>query len=78
MEPVDFPESNFTFTAPPTMENCQDLHVCQANNASISLWTGTWRERLRFLLTGKMQLHVWGVSHPPVCLVAGDITFEDN
>ncbi len=78
MEPINFPESNFTFTAPPSMDNCSDLHVYKDDDSSVSLWRATWRERVRFLLTGKMQLHVWGAAHPPVCLVAGDITFEDN
>lgn len=36
----------------------------------ISVWKGTWRERLSFLLTGRVVLSVKGNTMPPTLLSA--------
>lgn len=68
MKPIDFPESNRNLARPrnTTPEECTSLPILQTGDFCISCWQGTWRDRLRFLFTGKCWLSVWsGVTQPP-------------
>jgi hypothetical protein len=64
----DFPQSNFTYTAPAEMPNCYDLPTYRGEGVAVSCWKLTLRQRLRLLLTGKLFLWVVMNGHPPVCL----------
>lgn len=68
MEPVKFPEQNFTFTKPSSMtdEECESLPCHRTDNYIISCWQMSWRERIRFFFTGKMWLWIVGQRMPPV------------
>ena len=71
MNPVDFPQSNKLLTRPParTADECGSLAVFTDGEHCISRWQGGWRERLAFLLTGKVWVWVWsGSTQPPVAL----------
>lgn len=70
MKPINFKESNFTFTKPVDMtdEECGDLPCFRENNVIISCWKMSWKERIRFFFTGKMWLWVIGNGMPPVSI----------
>lgn len=71
MEAIEFAESNLTLTKPEGMsdEECKQLSVHNDGRESISCWKGTWRDRLRFLVHGKMWLIVLsGRTQPPVAM----------
>lgn len=73
--PIKFPQANFTYTTPPEMtkEECGDLPCFRSENRTISCWEFSWRDRLRFLWTGKMWLLLISSGHPPVCLTPDDL-----
>ena len=48
----------------------------KTSRACMSVWQGGWIPRLRFLLTGKIYLEVWGQTHPPVAVFIGSIFKE--
>ncbi len=69
MTPINFPESNQSLSRPDgtTEKQCSSLSILQTGDFCISCWPGTWRDRLRFLFTGRCWLSVWsGVTQPPV------------
>ena len=68
MTPKVFPEANKALSKPDGMtEECHTLYVWTNEHICISQWQGTWSDRLRFLLTGKVWLHVvFGATQPPV------------
>ena len=70
MTPTEFPQQTVVLKRPPNMtdEECRSLAIHQtARGECISCWTGTWRDRLRFLLTGRVWLWVVsGRTQPPV------------
>jgi len=71
MKPIKFEESNKSLSRPrgTTAEQCSSLPILQVDDFCISLWQAGWRERLRFLFTGRIWLSVWsGVTQPPVKL----------
>ena len=71
MKPIDFKESNCNLGRPQgtTAEQCSSLPILQSNDFCISLWQATWKDRIRFLFTGRMWLSVWsGKTQPPVKL----------
>jgi hypothetical protein len=72
--PIPFPRANFTYTAPAGMEEtCGDLPCFRGVGVAVSCWFfPSWRDRLRFLLTGKMHLTVLMNGHPPVALSVAD------
>jgi hypothetical protein len=50
-------------------DSCGDLHCYRAPGVAISCWQfPSWRERLKFLLTGKVWLYCLQDWHPPVSL----------
>ena len=72
MKPVDFSEQNKVLVKPEGMtdKECGDLPIHQHGEFCISCWGGGWRDRLRFLFTGKVWLWVWsGQTQPPVKVV---------
>lgn len=67
--PSDFPEANFTFTKPQSMEDCGDLRVQRHGDGLLSCWRLSWRERLSALAFGTVWLNVLSDRHPPVWIV---------
>ena len=60
-----------------TDEQCGDLAIVRTIDPdgvrhTVSLWRGTWRDRLRFLLRGEMWIGVCagGETQPPIYLDA--------
>lgn len=76
LQPIDFPECNGLLVCPDDMPECGPLHICRCNGEIISLWAVPWRARLALLLTGRIWLHVWGITQPPVAVVVGS-PFEE-
>ena len=71
MKPIDFPASNKLLGKPDSMtdDECSSLHVYADGRQCISCWQGNWKDRLRFLLTGKLWLWVVsGHTQPPVAV----------
>ena len=71
MDAINFKESNLTLIKPNGMSDkeCSGLQVHNDGLESISCWKGTWRDRIRFLATGKMWLIVrFGRTQPPVAM----------
>ena len=75
MRHSNFKESNTILGKPSSMtdEECGSLPVHFDNTSTppqyISCWIGNWRERLKFLFTGKIWLGVLSYqSQPPVYL----------
>ena len=82
--PIDFKESNFTWTgwaesdARPGVLNLHAHRYADAQGVdrTISCWALTWRERLQVLRTGRVWLHVIG-RQPPVS-VGGTTPFKQG
>ncbi len=76
MKPIQFEQSNKELTKPASMtdEQCTPLPVyvnedSVVGTSCLSCWKADWRERLRFLFTGRVWLNVFsGTSQPPVSL----------
>lgn len=69
LTPTEFPEANGVLAAPPSMDDCSDLHVFRDGHECISCWTLSWRARVALLLGGKVWLRVMsGMTQPPVAL----------
>lgn len=71
MIPIPFLEMNRTFTEPKNWseaESCLDLPAYDNGKQLISCWKGTWKDRIRYLFTGKIWLWVWARQPPPVSL----------
>ena len=72
MLPIDFDESTKTLNKPDSMtdDECVPLPVWNDDEEQcISCWKGTWRERLKFLITGEMWVGVLsGRTQPPIWL----------
>lgn len=68
--PVDFPESNMTFSKPESMTNdeCQPLPAFVDGQQIISCWELTEEEIMDIVRTKKVWLSVVGGSQPPVCI----------
>lgn len=70
MKPAEFPEQTIVLQRPPGMrdEECGSLAIARTEKGEcISCWIGDWRDRLRFLITGKAWLWVVsGKTQPPV------------
>lgn len=68
MRPVSFPEQNVTLKGPEG-SGIGDLPTFTDGKEVISCWRATWRQRLIFLLTGRVWLRIQsGYTQPPVCL----------
>lgn len=72
MKPLPFKEANKLLQKPDSMtdEECSPLEVYNDNVQSISCWKcESLKERIKFLVTGKMWLAVYsGRTQPPVYL----------
>lgn len=69
MIPVKFKEQNKVLGKPQGMteEECGSLPVFNDGKVSISCWRAGFKERVKFLFTGKAWLGVYGgFSQPPV------------
>jgi hypothetical protein len=85
MKPIPFKEANLVLTAPPEangavnagcVSKIEPLHVFTNNEACISCWQPTWRERLSILFKGRVWLMVLsGRTQPPVALLS-DTPFQ--
>jgi len=62
VKPIEFEHSNDIIGG--------EVPVNRVAGMLISVWQGTWRERLTFLLTGKVVLCISGNAMPPVLLSA--------
>ena len=64
--------SNFTYTAPAGMDNCQDLHVRVDEDAGVRTITSAWyptAEEVELMRQGQpIHLHIYGNGHPVVAL----------
>jgi len=69
---VVFPEKNFTYKRPEnlTEEQCRDLPCFRCSTHTVSCWEFPFRDRLRFLFTGRLWLYLMMNGHPPVALMA--------
>lgn len=69
MKPIEFPESNRLLKAYESEHEMKDMRVWTDNKMCISCWKATWKERLSFLLFGKVWVYVLsGGTQPPVAL----------
>jgi hypothetical protein len=71
MKAIKFPESNVNLRPPEgwTDKECNRLDVYHDGHGLwMSRWKGSWLDRLRFLLTGKLWLQVHSFGHPPVVI----------
>lgn len=70
MRPIEFPEQTKILQKPKDMtdEECQPMAVWSDGKQCISCWVGNWKERLKFLFSGRIYLSViTGMStQPPV------------
>ncbi len=81
MEPMKFPQANRNLLKPKGMTDaeCGSLPVLTDGKICISLWKANFRERLSFLLFGRLWLSVWsGQTQPPVSLEARQSIFLKN
>ena len=68
MTPIKFPQSNIVLKGP-AGGDIMDLPAATDGRHCVSCWQASWRERVAFLLTGKIWLHVMsGWTQPPVCV----------
>lgn len=74
MKPIKPSNSNFTYTAPLGMDNCEDLHVHVQHQDGYRIISSVWEpspeERALIARGGNIQLNVFGDSHPVVSLQA--------
>lgn len=70
MRGIEFPQANTKLLPPEGQEaEVYALHIHRTEDGRvISCWQMTWGERLQALLTGKVWLHVWGRTHPPLAI----------
>ncbi len=81
MKPIEFPEQTKVLGKPASMtdEECGSMAVWTDGKQCISCWVGSWRERLKFLFTGKMWLSViTGTSIQPPVWVKPFYPFEEQ
>lgn len=70
MKSAKFPEVN-TKLIGEHIPNCENLHVFNDGEKSISLWKASLKDRIKILFTGKIWLWVFaGHTAPPVCVDA--------
>jgi len=70
MKPIEFKESNITYTKPKAMtdEECSSLPVFQDRKHIISKWRLSFMERLSILFSGYIWLWIRDNHQPPVSL----------
>ena len=70
MKPSPFGKMNNVLDKPKDMSNCGRLPIYKdiTNNQLFSLWVGSFFDRLRFLISGKLWLIVKGSQQPPISM----------
>jgi hypothetical protein len=75
MQPITFPESNFTFNKPSDMtdDQCGSLPVVRCNTSDgtpliISCWELSEEDKAKITETGHIWLTICGTGMPPVSL----------
>lgn len=71
MNPISFKEQTKVLQKPESMtdEECMPLPVYNDGKQCISCWKASLKERIIFLLTGKIWLRILsGITQPPVCV----------
>lgn len=75
MDPVEFPQANKVFGAPPGSSNCDDLPVMigklSGEDCIVSCWQPTEDEIARILVGEPVYLCIIGRGMPPVSLGGG-------
>ncbi len=70
MNPIEFAEQTRVLKKPDSMtdDECRPMAVWTDGRQCISCWTGSWKERLKFLFSGRIWLCVITNSgtQPPV------------
>lgn len=69
MHPVDFPEKNITFQAPPNMPECQPLPAHIHPGGIISCWQISDEELEILVKTKQIYLCIATIVQPPVSLM---------
>lgn len=72
MQPINFPEQNIIFFGG---YEAEELPAHRARDQIVSCWKGTFSDRIRFLLKGRMYLSVKGDDLPLVWMDT-DYPFE--
>ena len=72
LQPVAFAGADAVLKAPADWDAerhgpCHDLPTMWRDGVSVSCWAAGWRQRLLFLMKGRIVLHVAG-GQPPVML----------
>lgn len=74
MRGTEFRESNDSLGAPKGEEATvyalpiRRVIFSDGTQAVISCWIGSWKERLTFLLTGRVWFTCLGQTHPPITI----------
>ena len=69
MKPATFSEQNKELQKPSDMTEaeCSPLPIYTDGHICISLWEATWKERIVFLIRGKLWIQVHsGQTQPPI------------
>ena len=74
MQPVHFEDVNFTFTAPPGMDNCEPLPVCRVSDgsASVSCWELSDADVEQILIERRIFVVHCGAGMQPLWLHASN------
>jgi hypothetical protein len=75
MKPIEFPESNFTLTAPQGLENCGDLPCQKSDGRIISCWQISDEELKKLNETKYLYLGVLSPDTHPPCFITVDYPF---
>lgn len=67
MKPINFSGTTRTMMVPEHMSPSpeQPLPVRDDGRLRVALWKGSWKDRIMFLLWGRLWLFTAGQSHPP-------------
>ena len=79
MKPIEFREQNKVLSKPSNMtdEECSPLPIFSDGKNCISCWRGSWKERLKFLLYGKVWIYVMsGKIQPPIAIDVNKTVFK--
>lgn len=78
MKPIEFKESNIYLSKPSNMteEECGSLRIFTDGKQCISCWRGDWKDRLKFLFTGKVWLKVVSGNNQPPVYVGSEYPFD--
>ena len=72
MRAANFEEVDIDLQAPPGVDGVSSLPVCrnliEVYMYQTSLWRASWKDRIMFLLTGKMWVTIMSGTHPPLRL----------